>query len=237
MNMTYLKKILVLLVSIQVVPAAASISRLAQQTCSEGSVCAIVCSQGPDAGVYFADFAKIQSNGRVHRDIIERLGYTPDEQIRQRFIEVFEADRYSSDVLDGAMEHVKRTTLFTTDILPLFVKSTCEYEKLADYSPMKHAFVVDQLLYEKLNATDRAGFWTRLALLHVAGETEGASLSPKIPQLVSQIYYGSEEDHDRVKRFKTQPMTKSEKLENIRELLKVIVPQPNIDQDAESEKS
>ena len=213
------------------VPATAS-----TMACVEGNVCAITCSKnkGNQLEVQFADFAKLGANGQVHREIIERLGYSPDEQIRQHMLELTEADRYSSDMLDSSMEHVKRTTVFEKITEAHSEKDVCQYETLAEYSPYKHAYVVNQDLYEKMNSTDRAGFWTRLALSHLAGETDKAALSPEIPRLVTELFYGKEEDHDRIKLLKTAPFNKSDKLETLRALLKDVVPQPQEDSTAEN---
>lgn len=245
--------------SLMIAAAFISAASSASNSCGDGNLCAIVCVK-PSAAtpdVHFAAFAELEGN-RVHRSIIERLGLTPDEQIRERIVELSEADHYASQLFDGAMEHVKRTSEFVegrsqfptvtasypdqslkpSDVVQVpvtYTKSSCDYRRLADYSASKHAFIVDQDLYSRMNATDRAGFWSDLAFTYIAkehGTPLDDDLKAKTAELVNQLFYGNEEDYDRVKRSKTEPMTKTERLDKIRELLKPVVPQNSEDEDS-----
>src|SRR5262245_61002150 len=99
--------------SIERNPASVGQDFAVEKNCGEGGICAIVCLEpGEKPRVYFGDFAVINSSGRIHRTIVDRLGYGPDEQIRQKITDLTETDHMMSDLFDNAMEHVKRTTDF-----------------------------------------------------------------------------------------------------------------------------
>jgi len=185
--------------------------------CSSGGICALVCKKAPkDVTVSFSDFVQLSGNKLVSRLIVDRLGESPSEQLRQVTVRLVEANVEFASAFDAAMDDVDQAH-YAGGVRAADAPLGCGYRRIAFFSRGENTFVIEKDLSDRLSETDKAGLLARLAL-------ERISKNPKLnSELVAKIFYGNSEDHDRIRRG-AAPTSKSDRLDELRQLIDVADP-------------